>query len=53
MGLYLHFSAEGCIGSKQDLALLNHTVVHAGQLGGQLDLVTPPEVCVKEAGAGF
>lgn len=51
--LYLHVVAEGGVGSKQDLALLVHAVVHARQLGGESHLVAAPGVRVQEAGAGF
>lgn len=50
---YLHVIAESGIGSKQDLALFVHTVVHAWQLGRQADLVTAPGVCVQQTGTGF
>lgn len=50
---YLHVIAESGIGSKQDLALLIHTVVHAWQLRRKPDLVTAPGVRVKQTGTGF
>lgn len=51
--LYLHVITERGIGSKQDLALFIHTVVHAWQLGRESDLVTAPGVCVQQTGTGF
>lgn len=51
--LYLHIITESGIGSKQDLALLIYTVVHAWQLRRKPDLVTAPGVCVQQTGTGF
>lgn len=50
---YLHVSAEGSIGAKEDLALLVGTVVHAWQLVGQAHRVPAPGVCDQQTGADF
>ena len=42
---YLHVSAEGGIGAKEDLALLVGTVVHAWQFVGQAHCMLAPGVC--------
>lgn len=50
---YLHVSAEGGIGAKQDLALLTGAVVHARQLVGQAHRVLAPGVREQQTGADF
>lgn len=50
---HLHFIAESGIGSKQDLALFIHTVMHAWEFGGKPNLVAASGVCMKQAGTGF
>lgn len=51
--LHLHFIAESGIGSKQDLALFIHAVMHPWELGRKPDLVAAPGVRMQQAGAGF
>ena len=50
---YLHVSAEGGIGAKQDLALLVGTVVHAWQLVRETHCMLAPGVCDQQTGADF
>lgn len=50
---YLHVSAEGGIGAKQDLALLVGTVVHARQLVREAYRVLASGVRDLQAGADF
>lgn len=50
---YLHVSAEGGVGTKQDLALLAGTVVHPGQLVREAHRVLAPGVRDQQAGADF
>lgn len=50
---YLHVVAEGCVGAKQNLALLVGTVMHPGELGGQTHHVAAAWVSVEETEAGL
>lgn len=50
---YLHVVAEGCVGAKQNLALLVSAVVHSGELGGQTDHVATARVRVEQTEAGL
>ena len=50
---YLHVSAEGGVGAKEDLALLVGAVVHAWQLVGQAHRVLAPGVCDQQTSANF
>lgn len=50
---YLHVSAEGGVGAKQDLALLVGTVVHARQLVREAYRVLASGVRDLQAGADF
>lgn len=50
---YLHVSAEGGIGAKQDLALLVGAIVHAWQLVREAHCVLAPGVCDQQTGADF
>lgn len=50
---YLHVSAEGGVGTKQDLALLAGAVVHPGQLVREAHRVLAPGVRDQQAGADF
>lgn len=50
---YLHVSAKGGIGTKQDLALLVGTVVHTRQLVREAHSMLAPGVCDQQAGADF
>lgn len=50
---YLHVSAEGGVGAKQDLALLVGAVVHARQLVREAHGVLAPGVRDQQAGADF
>lgn len=53
MAAYLHVSAEGGVGTEQDLALLVGAVVHPGQLVREAHRVLAPGVRDQQAGADF
>lgn len=50
---YLHVSAEGGVGTEQDLALLTGAVVHPRQLVREAHRVLAPGVRDQQAGADF